>query len=179
MECGFPHARWVPLFFPRKKRMDPQNSGGSIPGMAGMQKKHLDVSENSGTPQIIHFNRVFHYKPSILGYPYCWKHPFIYKHCSTRISLALLCEVHPCDAYERTLGEVVAGSGNRGCFPHFLTGFLGNTAISSTKKRVFFLLTFCCKSWVPGGKGKKRRSKRDRFCFSSGSNMGVFCGDIS
>ena len=23
-------------------------------------------------PQIIHFNRVFHYKPSILGYPYFW-----------------------------------------------------------------------------------------------------------
>ncbi len=30
------------------------------------------------TPQIIHFNRVFHYKPSILGYPYFWKHPYIY-----------------------------------------------------------------------------------------------------
>ena len=29
---------------------------------------HMGVSENSGTPQIIHFNRVFHYKPSILGY---------------------------------------------------------------------------------------------------------------
>ena len=27
------------------------------------------VSKNSGTPQIIHFNRVFHYKPSILGVP--------------------------------------------------------------------------------------------------------------
>ena len=27
-------------------------------------------------PRIIHFNRVFHYKPSILGYPYFWKHPF-------------------------------------------------------------------------------------------------------
>ena len=26
-------------------------------------------------PQIIHFNRVFHYKPSSLGYPYFWKHP--------------------------------------------------------------------------------------------------------
>ena len=26
-------------------------------------------------PQIIHFNRVFHYKPSILGCPYFWKHP--------------------------------------------------------------------------------------------------------
>ena len=28
-----------------------------------------------GYPQIIHFNRVFHYKASILGYPYFWKHP--------------------------------------------------------------------------------------------------------
>ena len=27
-------------------------------------------------PQIIHFNRVFHYKPSILGYHYFWKQPF-------------------------------------------------------------------------------------------------------
>ena len=30
-------------------------------------------------PQIIHFNRVFHYKPSIAGYPYFWKHPFLSK----------------------------------------------------------------------------------------------------
>ena len=30
-----------------------------------------------GYPQIIHFNRVFQYKPSILGYPYFWKHPYI------------------------------------------------------------------------------------------------------
>ena len=26
--------------------------------------------------QIIHFDRVFHSKPSILGYPYFWKHPY-------------------------------------------------------------------------------------------------------
>ena len=26
-------------------------------------------------PQIIHFDRVFHYKPSILGYHHFWKHP--------------------------------------------------------------------------------------------------------
>ena len=40
-------------------------------------KKYMDVSENSGfSSQIIHFNRVFHYKPSILGYPYFWKHPY-------------------------------------------------------------------------------------------------------
>ena len=37
--------------------------------------EEMDVSENSGfSPQIIHFNRVFHYKPSILGYPYFRKH---------------------------------------------------------------------------------------------------------
>ena len=29
------------------------------------------------SPQIIHFNRVFSYKPSILGYPYFWKHPYV------------------------------------------------------------------------------------------------------
>ena len=39
---------------------------------------HMDVSKNRGvSPQIIHFNRVFHYKPSILGYPYFWKHPYL------------------------------------------------------------------------------------------------------
>ena len=31
--------------------------------------------QKSWYPQIIHFNRVFHYKPSILGYPNFWKHP--------------------------------------------------------------------------------------------------------
>ena len=29
-------------------------------------------------PQIIQFNRVFHYKPSILGYHFFWKHPYMY-----------------------------------------------------------------------------------------------------
>ena len=40
---------------------------------------HLDIwvlPKIGVGPQIIHFNRVFHYKPSILGYPYFWKHPF-------------------------------------------------------------------------------------------------------
>ena len=32
--------------------------------------------QKSWYPQIINFNRVFHYKPSILGYHYFWKHPF-------------------------------------------------------------------------------------------------------
>ena len=43
----------------------------------GKKKHYMDVSENRGfSPQIIHFNRVFDYKPSILGYPYFWKHPY-------------------------------------------------------------------------------------------------------
>ncbi len=37
---------------------------------------YLGVSKNKGTPISMNFNRVFHYTPSILGYPYFWKHPF-------------------------------------------------------------------------------------------------------
>ena len=29
-------------------------------------------------PKSSHFNRVFHYKPSILGYHYFWKHPVVF-----------------------------------------------------------------------------------------------------
>ena len=33
-------------------------------------------------PQIINFNGVFHYKTSILGYHYFWKHPYgVYMPC--------------------------------------------------------------------------------------------------
>ena len=43
----------------------------------GSKLWHLEVYEFyvGWYPRIIHFNRVFHYKPSILGYPYFWKHP--------------------------------------------------------------------------------------------------------
>ena len=42
----------------------------------------MGVSENSRfSPQIIHLNRVFHYKPSILEYHYFWKH----LHCQVKI----------------------------------------------------------------------------------------------
>ena len=37
---------------------------------------HMDVSENSGTPKSSILIRVFHYKPSILGYHYFRKHPY-------------------------------------------------------------------------------------------------------
>jgi len=36
----------------------------------------LDISLNGGfSPQTSILIGVFHYKPSILGYPYFWKHP--------------------------------------------------------------------------------------------------------
>ena len=37
---------------------------------------HMGVSWNGGTPKSSHFNRIFHYKPSILGYPHLWKPPY-------------------------------------------------------------------------------------------------------
>ena len=46
----------------------------------------LAVSKNRGYPQIIDFNRVFHFKPSILGYSYFRKHPFLTSHPSYRPS---------------------------------------------------------------------------------------------
>ena len=39
---------------------------------------HLEVSWNKGTPNHLFIYRwIFHYKPSILGYPHLWKSPFI------------------------------------------------------------------------------------------------------
>ena len=43
---------------------------------ASSKVSYMDVSENSGTPKSSHSSRVFYYKPSILGFPYFWKHPY-------------------------------------------------------------------------------------------------------
>ena len=43
----------------------------------------MDVSENGGTPQIIHFTRLFQKKPSIVRYPKFWKHPYSYGNMSS------------------------------------------------------------------------------------------------
>jgi len=39
-----------------------------------VKPSEMDVSLNGGT-QVIHFSRVFHYKPSILWYHHFWKPP--------------------------------------------------------------------------------------------------------
>ena len=51
---------------------------------------YMDVSENSGRPQIIHFKRVFHNKPSVLEYPYFWKHPYIYIYTFLRFKVRIV-----------------------------------------------------------------------------------------
>ena len=52
---------------------------------------YMGVSKNRGITKSSHFNRVFHYKPSILRYHYFWKHPYTlsnpgpFFHCSIKI----------------------------------------------------------------------------------------------
>ena len=38
--------------------------------------RYMGVLKKKWYPQIIHFNRIFQHKPSILGYSYFWKHPY-------------------------------------------------------------------------------------------------------
>ena len=42
----------------------------------GSHNLYMDVSKNNLYPKIIHFYRVFHDKPSILGYHDFWKQPY-------------------------------------------------------------------------------------------------------
>ena len=43
----------------------------------GSRSQWYGCSKNNGTPKSSHFNKVWnHYKPSILGYPHFWKHPY-------------------------------------------------------------------------------------------------------
>ena len=58
------------------RHCDPENE----PRFTSLLPEDMGVSKNNGTPkylQIIHFNRVFPYKPSILEYHYFWKHPYV------------------------------------------------------------------------------------------------------
>ena len=62
-------GRWLSLFYEYVGTMQ-------ISILNDCDCLYMDVSENSGTPQIIHFNRVFHYKPSILGYHHFRNPPY-------------------------------------------------------------------------------------------------------
>ena len=53
-----------------------RKTDSAVINLAKTVNKNMWVFPKIGDLQIINFNRVFHYKPSILGYPYFWKHPF-------------------------------------------------------------------------------------------------------
>ena len=59
----------------------------------------MDVSENSGTPKSSILIG-FHYKPSIVGYPYFWKHPYSV-HWKTHVDLVGVCENYHIFDFER------------------------------------------------------------------------------
>ena len=63
--------RWYPI--PKSPPSDLYNRRGGKTKSTHFYQ--MGVSENYGYPLIIHFNRVFHCKPSILRYHYFWKHP--------------------------------------------------------------------------------------------------------
>ena len=80
----------------------------------GNMEVKMDVSENSGTPEIIRFNKVFHYKPSIWGYHYFRKHPYT----SGQITLFHLATLFVCTgpaaaAQPSALCPIVSGDTSR------------------------------------------------------------------
>ena len=109
---GFPLCRcvlgvkhpstWIKVF--RKDWEDWQQLG--LP----KRNDQMGISKNNGTPKSSHFNRVFQYKPSILGYHYFWKHPngshhvFFFPECAGMneqrpISRYIIIYIHTCFRY--------------------------------------------------------------------------------
>ena len=53
-------------------------AAGTLQSPSAMCEVPIWMFPKIGYPQIIHLNRVFHKKQSILGYPYFWRHPYWY-----------------------------------------------------------------------------------------------------
>ena len=99
----------------------------------------LDVSENSGTPPIIHVNRVFHYKPSILGYPYFWKHPSrIHYQISTLYGCQIFTAIGPMTVTPSDRLARVSGSIDQPTSVDKATGFLRFFFETTMVTRCFF-----------------------------------------
>ncbi len=83
-----PHVQQVALLEVLHRSLQANQLGHHRPGNETNQVYDVDIyiyvwvfPKIGVAPQIIHFNRVFHYKLSILGGfpPYFWKHPYIAK----------------------------------------------------------------------------------------------------
>ena len=66
------YMSYIPTFFFRKISCSPKGLVKVSTDPYGCFRKWW----YHGVPPNHPFNRVFHYKPSILGYPYFWKHPY-------------------------------------------------------------------------------------------------------
>ena len=79
------HLQGQATFAPSNVKMVSRHRGGIPPRVGSETSGFCDTCVSGFAtcgrflkwwyPQIIHFNRDFHYKPSILGYHYSWKHP--------------------------------------------------------------------------------------------------------
>ncbi len=69
-------CQWF-FFGPKKTASPTKTGGGRCPVFSWRASCEInECFQKLWYPQIIHFNRVWnHYKPSILGYHYIWKHP--------------------------------------------------------------------------------------------------------
>ena len=67
--------QWMSVF-PKWPALETTRWGWFAPTSWNNQEQKYGCFQKWGYPQIIHFNKVFHYKPSILGYHYFWKHPY-------------------------------------------------------------------------------------------------------
>jgi len=96
-------------------------------------------------PQIILFNKAFHYKPSILGYHYLWKHPYIFGGFKYRISRGA-CHCGCLGVvYLSLIFQFFGIFGNQRSsrsLPHILANCLGATGskyIGNWKMRVYYI----------------------------------------
>ena len=55
----------------------PNDIFGCVSFNVGIWENYMGVSKNRGTPKSSNLIGFSHYKPSILGYQYFWKHPYM------------------------------------------------------------------------------------------------------
>ena len=80
-------------------------------------------------PQIIHSFKDFHYKPSILGYPYLWKHPYTTEATKTN-------RCHPKNRSRIPIPYRIYET--NGIFTYTLVDIYGKLVRNSTKYHEFF-----------------------------------------
>ena len=113
---------------------------GQPPGKKKVDNKFPDGIQSYGGflkwwyPQIIHFNRVFRYKPSILGYyPYFWKHPYYQMMIAVfNDLLSTVFRLHY--QSQKVIGSLGIGAPKKGERENTLKNGCGKGSVGGTKK---------------------------------------------